>query len=54
MARFTADLDLIVHVEPENRRRFISFTSDLSYRPRVPMDARDFLDLAKRGTGKRA
>jgi len=52
VVRFTADLDLIVDLEPENLRRFVQAMTELGYRPRVPVKAEDFLDQAARNQWK--
>jgi hypothetical protein len=46
--RFTADLDLIVDLDPANVRRAISALSALGYRPRAPVDFAQFSDPAER------
>jgi hypothetical protein len=43
VVRFTADLDLIVDLEPDNLRRFVEAMTELGYRPRNPVKAEDFL-----------
>ncbi len=53
VVRFTADLDLIVDLEPENLKRFIHAMNELGYCPRNPVKAEDLLDLATRGLWKR-
>lgn len=53
VVRFTADLDLIVDLEPENLRRFVQTMTDLGYRPRNPVKAEDFLNPAVREGWKR-
>ena len=47
-ARLTADIDLVIHLEPENWRRAIAALVDLGFRPRAPVDPFDFADAAKR------
>ncbi len=42
--RFTADLDLIVELSPENLKDFITVMGELGYRPRLPVKAEDFAD----------
>jgi len=44
VVRFTADLDLIVDLDPENLRRFVDAMTELGYRPRNPVKAEDFID----------
>ena len=53
VVRFTADLDLIVDLEPENLRRFVQVMTELGYRPRNPVKAADILDPAIRAGWKR-
>jgi len=53
VVRFTADLDLIVDLEPENLRRFVQAITELGYRPRNPVKAEDFLNPAIRERWKR-
>jgi len=52
VVRFTADLDLIVDLEPDNLRRFVQTITELGYRPRNPVKAADFLDPALRAGWK--
>ncbi len=42
--RFTADLDLVVALEPENARAAMDALASLDYRPRAPVRATDFAD----------
>jgi len=42
--RFTADLDLVVALEPANALRAIQALDSLDYRPRAPVDAASFAD----------
>lgn len=46
--RMTADLDLMVDLEERNLCRFVEAMAAMGYRPRVPVQASDFLDPAKR------
>jgi hypothetical protein len=46
--RFTADLDLIVALEPANVHATIGALKELGYRPRAPVAAEDFADAAIR------
>lgn len=46
--RFTADLDLVVDLEPENVRTVIAALSKLGYRPRAPVQAQEFADAETR------
>jgi hypothetical protein len=53
VVRFTADLDLIVDLEPENLRRFIEAMTGLGFRPRNPVKSEDFLNPSIREGWKR-
>lgn len=53
VVRFTADLDLIVDLEPENLKRFIQAMNELGYRPRNPVKAEGLLDPATRAQWQR-
>ncbi|MDO8526459.1 MAG: hypothetical protein Q7T03_02090 [Deltaproteobacteria bacterium] len=46
--RATADLDLIIHLEPDNVLKFAKVMTKLGYKPKVPVDAKDFADPKKR------
>ena len=46
--RFTADLDLVVALDPDNARAAISALAALGYRPRAPVDGARFADPAER------
>jgi hypothetical protein len=46
--RFTADVDLIVDLEPANAKRAIAALAGLGYRPRAPVPFDDFADPVKR------
>lgn len=46
--RTTADLDLVVSLEPANARRAIQALTGLGYRPRAPVAAERFADAAER------
>src|SRR5205814_2241965 len=46
--RFTADLDLVVGLEPDNVRAAMSALETLGYRPRAPVKMADFADPAIR------
>jgi hypothetical protein len=51
--RVTADLDLVVQLEPANVRRAITALGGLGFRPRAPVAALDFADAAIRETWAR-
>jgi hypothetical protein len=53
VVRFTADLDLIVDLDPENLRLFVDAMTELGYRPRNPVKAENFLDPEIRKGWKR-
>ena len=42
--RYTADVDLVIHLDPENVRRAMETLASLGYRPRVPVALADFAD----------
>jgi hypothetical protein len=46
--RFTADLDLVVALDPENARRSLEALGSLGFRPRAPVAMLDFADAATR------
>lgn len=46
--RFTADVDLIVDLEPANATRAVAALESLGYRPRAPVAFREFADPEKR------
>jgi len=46
--RFTADIDLIVDLEPANATRAIAALQSLGYRPRAPVPFGEFADPQKR------
>jgi predicted nucleotidyltransferase len=46
--RTTADLDLVVSLEPSNARRAIDAVAALGYRARAPVPAERFADAAER------
>jgi hypothetical protein len=44
VVRFTADLDIIVELSRDNLEKFITCINELGFSPRVPVDAKDFID----------
>lgn len=46
--RFTADLDLIIHLEPQNIDKFFDALSGLGYRPKLPATKEQFMDKQNR------
>lgn len=46
--RFTADVDLIVDLEPANATRAVTALESLGYRPRAPVAFSEFADPQKR------
>ena len=46
--RFTADVDLIVDLEPANVKRAVAALENLGYRPRAPVAFVEFADPQKR------
>jgi len=51
--RNTADLDLVLELEPENLKRALPALAGLGYRPRAPVPILDFADPAKRASWMR-
>lgn len=48
VVRLTADLDLMVHLEEDNLRKFLSIMGELGYRPKMPVNADDFVSPKNR------
>jgi predicted nucleotidyltransferase len=46
--RMTADLDLVVALDPDNLAAFITLMKSRGYKPRVPVPIEDFADPEKR------
>ena len=46
--RFTMDVDLIIDFDPDNVLKFLSVLAGLGYKPKVPVDPKDFADQNKR------
>ncbi len=51
--RFTADVDLMLDLAPENARRAIEALASLGYHPRAPVPIEQFLDPAIRASWAR-
>ena len=51
--RFTADLDLIIHLEEKNIDSFFEALSKLGYRPRLPLTKEQFADRNNRNEWKK-
>jgi len=46
--RFTADVDLLLSMEPENLTKTVEALQGLGYRPRAPVEFLEFVDPEKR------
>jgi hypothetical protein len=46
--RFTADVDLVLDLEPQNLNKAIAALSGLGYRPRAPVEFREFASAEAR------
>lgn len=46
--RNTGDIDLVIALDPDNVRRAMQVLTELDYRPKVPVRAADFSDIAIR------
>ena len=46
--RATADLDLIIALDPENVEKFLRLMKELGYKPRVPVSIDDFASPEQR------
>lgn len=46
--RFTADLDLVIQLDPDNLRRALATLTRLGFRPVIPVAASEFADPVKR------
>lgn len=53
VVRLTVDIDLIVSLEEENLKKFLSIIKDLGYLPKLPIDAIEILDPKKRSEWKK-
>ena len=52
VVRFTADLDLLVALDPENLDAFLEAMEDLGYKPKLPLRAKAFADPQMRAEWK--
>lgn len=48
--RMTYDIDLMVHVEPQNVLKLVSLLTGWGYKPKIPVDPRDLADEEKRNS----
>jgi len=48
VVRFTADLDLMLHLEEKNLRRFVDLMGEMGYKPRIPVRAEGLVDVDQR------
>jgi predicted nucleotidyltransferase len=48
--RMTYDIDLMIHLEPQNILRLVSKVSSWGYRPKIPVDSQDLADEPKRNS----
>lgn len=48
LMRMTVDLDLIIHLEVNNVKKFVHVMKTLGFQPKVPVDPMDFADEQKR------
>lgn len=48
VVRLTADLDIMVHLEEGNLRKFVAVMNELGYRPKAPVKAEDFVSAKNR------
>lgn len=46
--RMTADLDLMLQIEPENLSSFVAAITELGYKPRAPVSPMDLINPQKR------
>jgi hypothetical protein len=46
--RLTYDIDLMIHLEPDNIRKLIAKLTQWGYRPKIPVNPIDFADKSKR------
>ncbi len=51
--RPTFDLDVMIGLDPENTERFVQAMEEIGYKPKIPVDARQFTDGTKREEWKR-
>jgi hypothetical protein len=52
-ARFTADLDLMIDLEPAEARKVLGVLTEIGLKPRVPVAVDDFADPRVRGEWRR-
>jgi hypothetical protein len=52
VVRFTADLDLLVALDPENIEAFLAAVEDLGYKPKLPLRAGDLANPRTRAEWK--
>jgi hypothetical protein len=52
VVRFTADLDLLVALDPENLEAFLAAVEDLGYKPKLPLRAGDLANPRTRAEWK--
>jgi hypothetical protein len=48
--RMTYDIDLMVHLEPENILKLVTKLTQWGYKPKIPVDPRDLADEMKRNS----
>src|SRR4030043_915930 len=46
--RMTYDIDLLLHLEDKNLKKFLKLMKQWGFKPRVPVDIMDFADKDKR------
>lgn len=46
--RFTADLDLVINLDPQNLQKALAALDELQYSPRAPVSLRQFADAQQR------
>jgi len=48
IVRLTADLDLMLHLDEKNLKKFVDLMDEFGYKPRMPVKAGDLADPGKR------